>query len=117
MNKFKTTENKNHWLEVTFLCWRIGLAIIGSYIAVSVFSAAIPNVLSTLFSINKATVFLWMILLSFLLYSLLVLWVISSRHLLKTSIQLTIITIFLLLVLEWSTTAQLIPEISKIIKL
>jgi hypothetical protein len=113
MDKLKVTKSNNHWLKITSLCWRMSLAIIGSYIAVSVFSAAIPNLLATLFGINKMTVFLWMILLSFLFYSLLVLWIISSRHLLKNSVQLAVVVVILLLTLEWSTIAQFTPKITQ----
>ena len=113
MDKLKLAIGNNHWLQITSLCWRVSLAIIGSYITVSIFSAAVPSLLTTLFGLNKATVFLWMMLLSFLFYSLLVLWIIASRHLLKTSVQLTLGVVILLLALQWSTPAPLIPEITK----
>lgn len=114
MTKLNGLISNTVWQKTVPLCWRISLAILGSYIAVSIFSAAMPNLLATLFSIDKATVFLWMMILSFLFYSLLALWIISSRDLLKTSAQLTLISILLFLALQWSTTAQLLPEVSKV---
>lgn len=113
MNKLNTPMNHNSWWVMMSLSWRVGLAIIGSYIAVSLLCAVIPNLLTIFFSISKATAYLWMMLSSFLLYSLFVLWIISSRRLLRTSVQLTGTIVVLWLVIQWCTHAQLIPEIIK----
>jgi hypothetical protein len=113
MNKLKIIKNNNHWLQIISFCWRVSLAIIGSYIVVSLFSATIPTVFATLFGIGKETVFLWMMLLSFLFYSLLVLWIISSRQLLKTFIQLTLVVLTLSIALQWSTSEQVDPDVTE----
>ncbi|QDE32013.1 hypothetical protein [Shewanella polaris] len=113
MDKLKIAINNNHCLQIILLCWRVSLAIIGSYIVVSLFSAAIPTILATLFDIGKETVFLWMMLLSFLFYSLLVLWIISSRQLLKTFVQLTLVVLTLSIALQWSPPEQVNPDFTE----
>lgn len=114
MGNIKLVFSHNDLFTIVLTCWRIMLAILGNYIVVSLFSALIPNLLSLLFYVDKATVLLWMMLLSFLFYSLLVLWVISSKKLLKTSLQLLVISVALFSALQWVTPASTPTELKEL---
>ncbi|MGO2012381.1 hypothetical protein [Pseudoalteromonas undina] len=110
MNKFKLAASNNGVRLMATTFWRIVLAILGSYITVSLFNAVIANLLAVLLDMDKATTFLWMMLLSFLFYSLLVLWVFASNKLLKTSLQLTVVIVVLFSTLQWVNHTEATPS-------
>ncbi|MCK7458757.1 hypothetical protein [Idiomarina aminovorans] len=79
-------------LEITY---RIMLATFGGFIFTLIVTVFTPELFLWLFGWNKATSLLWMMLLSFGVYCGLVMWIIATRKLLKTSLILLVFGIAL----------------------
>jgi hypothetical protein len=86
------------------LSYRLLLAIGGGFGLSILATAALPGVLA-LWGTDKAGAFVWMMLLSFLCYSLIILWVVSTRRLARTSLMLLLLATALYLSLDYSTVA------------
>ncbi|MDR6982021.1 hypothetical protein J2X32_000629 [Rheinheimera pacifica] len=72
------------------LSYRLLLAIGGGFCLSILATAALPAAL-TLLGADKAGAFVWFMLLSFLWYSLIILWVISTKRLARTSLILLLV--------------------------
>lgn len=83
------------------LSYRLLLAIGGGFCLSILATAALP-VLLVLFGADKAGAFVWLMLLSFVLYMLIILWVISTKRLARTSLVLLLLTAGLYLSLQYS---------------
>lgn len=86
------------------LSYRLLLAIGGGFGLSILATAALPGVLA-LWGTDKAGAFVWMMLLSFLCHSLIILWVVSTRRLARTSLMLLLLATALYLSLDYSTVA------------
>lgn len=85
---------------------RVMLAILGGYILTSVLVAAIPIWLNQNINLNKTSVFLWMMLSSFAIYTGLILWIVASKRLLRTSIILLALSAGSYVVIEAASTTE-----------
>ncbi|MGP9799785.1 hypothetical protein [Rheinheimera sp. NSM] len=83
------------------LSYRLLLAIAGGFCLSILATAAVPGVLALL-GADKAGAFVWLMLLSFLCYSLIILWVISTRRLGRTSLLLLLLSAGLYLSLVYT---------------
>ncbi len=70
---------------------RLCLAIVGGFIATTVVTAAIPNLLETLLGVDSAATLMWMMLLSFAVYCGFVMWIMASSDLLRTGVIMFVI--------------------------
>lgn len=68
--------------------YRILLATVGGFILTLIVTIFTPELLLWAFGWNKATSLMWMMLLSFGVYCGLVMWIVATRKLLKTSLIL-----------------------------
>jgi len=82
------------------LSYRLLLAIAGGFCLTNLATAALPGALALL-GANKAGAFVWLMLLSFVWYSLIILWVISTKRLARTSLILLLLAAGLLLSLAY----------------
>ena len=73
------------------LSYRLLLAIAGGFYLSILATAAVPGVLALL-GADKAGTFVWLMLLSFVWYSLIILWVISTKRLARTSLILLLLS-------------------------
>lgn len=73
------------------LSYRLLLAIAGGFCLSILATAAVPCVLALL-GADKAGAFVWLMLLSFVLYSLIILWVVSTKRLGRTSLILLLLS-------------------------
>ena len=73
------------------LSYRLLLAIAGGFCLSILATAAVPGILALL-GADKAGAFVWLMLLSFVWYSLIILWVISTRRLGRTSLILLLLS-------------------------
>lgn len=85
----------------TQLSYRLLLAIAGGFCLSILATAALPGVLALL-GADKAGAFVWLMLLSFVWYSLIILWVISTRRLGRTSVILLLLSAGLYLSLVYT---------------
>ncbi|HEX5791898.1 MAG TPA: hypothetical protein VFY01_01390 [Rheinheimera sp.] len=85
------------------LSYRLLLAIGGGFCLSSLATAALPGAL-VLLGADKAGAFVWLMLLSFVWYSLIILWVISTKRLARTSLILLLLTASLYLSLQYSAS-------------
>ena len=83
------------------LSYRLLLAIAGGFCLSSLATAALPGILALL-GADKAGAFVWLMLLSFVWYSLIILWVISTKHLGRTSLILLLLSAGLYLGMVYS---------------
>ena len=83
------------------LSYRLLLAIGGGF-CLSILATATLPVLLVLFGADKAGAFVWLMLLSFVWYSLIILWVISTRRLARTSVILLLLSAGLYLSLVYT---------------
>lgn len=84
------------------LSYRLLLAIAGGFCLSILATATVPGVLA-LMGANKAEAFVWLMLLSFVWYSLIILWVISTKRLARTSLMLLLLAAGLYLSLVYTT--------------
>lgn len=83
------------------LSYRLLLAIAGGFCLSSLATAVLPGAL-VLLGADKAGAFVWLMLLSFVWYSLIILWVVSTRRLGRTSLIILLLTAGLYLSLQYS---------------
>ena len=77
------------------ISYRILLASVGGFLFTLIVTVFTPELFLWIFGWNKATALMWMMLLSFGVYCGLVMWIIATRNLLKTSLILLICGIVL----------------------
>ncbi|WP_417437797.1 hypothetical protein [Idiomarina sp.] len=70
------------------ISYRLLLATVGGFIFTLIVTVFTPELLLWAFGWNKATSLMWMMLLSFGVYCGLVMWIVATRKLLKTSLIL-----------------------------
>ncbi|MCU4675387.1 hypothetical protein N7931_07040 [Catenovulum sp. 2E275] len=75
--------------------YRVILAVCGGAAFTLVATVFLPELLLYNFGYDKASSLLWMMLLSFLIYSLIIIWVFSSHKLFRVSAQLLGLTAIL----------------------
>ncbi|HEY0923777.1 hypothetical protein [Rheinheimera pacifica] len=83
------------------LSYRLLLAIGGGFCLSILATAAVPGILA-LSGADKAGAFVWLMLLSFVWYSLIILWVISTKRLARTSLILLLLAVGLSLSLVYT---------------
>ncbi|KUM53456.1 hypothetical protein AR688_05985 [Rheinheimera sp. EpRS3] len=83
------------------LSYRLLLAIAGGFYLSILATAAVPGILA-LSGADKAGAFVWLMLLSFVWYSLIILWVISTKRLGRTSLILLLLSAGLYLSLVYT---------------
>lgn len=71
--------------------YRILLAAFGGFLFTLILSVFLPEAFLWLWGWNKATSLMWMMLLSFGIYCALIMWIIATRKLLRTSIILLLL--------------------------
>ncbi len=72
-------------MQNSLFVWRLLLAVFGSFALVSLLSVTLTGLLFQLAEIDKAVTFIWCMLFGFIAYSVLVIWIIATRKLLRTS--------------------------------
>jgi len=77
------------------ISYRVLLATVGGFIFTLIVTVFTPELFLWLFGWNKGTALMWMMLLSFGVYCGLVMWIIATRKLLKTSLILLLCGIIL----------------------
>lgn len=70
------------------ISYRLLLATVGGFIFTLIVTVFTPELFLWAFGWNKATSLMWMMLLSFGVYCGLIMWIIATRKLLKTSLIL-----------------------------
>lgn len=70
------------------ISYRLLLATVGGFIFTLIVTVFTPELFLWAFGWNKATSLMWMMLLSFGVYCGLVMWIVATRKLLKTSLIL-----------------------------
>lgn len=78
---------------VLSLCYRLLLATLGGYACTLALISLLARLSSLWFGTQFSAALLGAMLLSFLLYSLIIIWVISSNRQARTSLQLLLLTL------------------------
>ncbi|QJR80708.1 hypothetical protein CA267_007910 [Alteromonas pelagimontana] len=85
--------------------FRIVMAIVGGFVLTSLFAVWLPELLFSHFGVDKIRTFLWCLLFAFALYCVLIIWVISTHHLLRSSLIMLLIAGVLWLSIEPASAA------------
>ncbi|EKE87078.1 hypothetical protein [Idiomarina xiamenensis] len=106
--------NKLPWLPTLY---RWTLAALGGFALTVCLSVFIPELTLWLWNWSKATVLMWMLLLSFAIYSALFMWVIATRRLLRTSVIMLVSGLLLYVAIEGLQGADASAETVALVQL
>lgn len=79
----------------TLLILRLLLAIFGGFTLPLVLCVFVPQLLHALYKVDVAPILVWMMLIAFAFYTLIIIWVLSTKKLIKTAVILISLTCLL----------------------
>ncbi len=85
--------------NVASTAYRLLMAVVGGFIFVSLFSAWLPQWLNRQWQVDVAESFLWCLLAGFAVYCGIIMWVVGTRKLLRTSVIVSLLTFLFWLML------------------
>jgi hypothetical protein len=102
---------KRPWLPVASLGWRILLAIVGGYFCTVALTSLTARLCAALFDVSLASSLLSTMLLSFLLYSILIMVVFASQRLGRTSLWLLGASVLAMLLCQLPVLAVVVETV------